>query len=445
MAMKKMTLNLALLLFALAHFTTTGHAEQATQPMDTLPLSSWAAPPSMEAWQATLKNDFQAYEQYWQLNNALPFPVKVLNKQGQPVANAQVRLNDEGGAVLWSSWSNLNGTAVLWSKGTGAAKQLVVSLGNREMAVAIDGNLSSGETATLVLDVPCQELKGADIRFLLDATHSMRDEFEGLLNLLTPQERPIYLARDAGERFLIQDISSGSALAFTIQAAGGGPDEEAMDTLLLSALAHADWDTTAPARVLVYLTDAKPARTPEAAERMRRAIQWAAQKGVALWPIACSGLDAEGEYLLQSMALQTGGQYAWLEDTPGSTELHRRPILSGNAVRSDLSTWLQTQTKKIDDFYSCTSDQPEAPAAAQAAPVAFGCFPNPARTEVTLKVPAFAEHITLYNAAGQPVRDWKAVEMGETTFSVAQLPAGSYRLEAAAGPERWGASLLVVR
>lgn len=97
MAMKKMTLNLALLLFALAHFTTTGHAEQATQPMDTLPLSSWAAPPSMEAWQATLKNDFQAYEQYWQLNNALPFPVKVLNKQGQPVANAQVRLNDDVG------------------------------------------------------------------------------------------------------------------------------------------------------------------------------------------------------------------------------------------------------------------------------------------------------------------------------------------------------------
>jgi hypothetical protein len=443
--MKKMTLNLTLLLFALAHFTTTGHAEQSTQLLDTLPLSSWAAPPSMEAWQATLKNDFQAYEKYWQLNNVRPFPVKVLNKQGQPVANAQVRLNDKDGATLWSSWSNLNGTAVAWVPGTGAAKQLVVSLGNREMAGAIDGNLSSGETTTLVLDVPCQELKGADIRFLLDATYSMRDEFEELLNSLTAQGYPICLARDVGERFLIQDISSGSAPAFTIQAAGGGPDEEAMDTLLLAALAHANWDTAAPARVLVYLTDAKPARTPEVAERMRRAIQWAAQKGVALWPIACSGLNAEGEYLLQSMALQTSGQYAWLEDTPGNTELHRQPILSGDAVRSDLNTWLQTQTTKIDDFYSCTSDQPEAPAAAPAAPVAFGCFPNPARSEVTLKVPAFAERITMYNAAGQPVRDWKAVEMGEATFSVAQLPAGPYRLEAIAGPERWGASLMVVR
>lgn len=443
--MKKTTLNLIMVLLTLAHFTTIGHTKQATLTLDTLPLSSWATPPSMEAWQAGLKNDFQTYEQYWQLNSALPFPVKVLNKQGQPVANAQVRLMDEHGAALWSGWSGQNGTVVLWAQGTGAAKQLVVSLGNREMSVAIDGNLSSGETTKLVLDAPCQELEGADIRFLLDATHSMRDEFGGLLNLLTPQEYPICLARDVGERFLIQDISSGSAPAFTIQAAGGGPDEEAMDTLLLAALAHADWDTAAPARVLVYLTDAKPTRTPEAAERMRRAIQLASQKGVAIWPVACSGLDAEGEYLLQSMALQTGGQYAWLEDNPGSTELHRRPILSGDAVRSDLSTWLQTQTKKIDDFYSCTSDQPEAPATAPAAPVAFGCFPNPARTEVTLKVPAFAERITLYNAAGQPVRDWKAVEMGETMFSVAQLPAGQYRLEAAAGPERWGAGLMVVQ
>lgn len=443
--MKKTTLNLALLLFALAHLTTTGHAEQATQPLDTLPLSSWAAPPSMEAWQAILKSDFQAYEQYWQLNSALPYPVKVLNKQGQLVANAQVRLNDKDGTTLWSSWSNLNGTAVLWSTGTGAAKQLVVRLGNREMAVAIDGNLSSGETTTLVLGVPCQELKGADIRFLLDATHSMRDEFGRLLNSLSAQEYPICLARDIGERFLIKHISSGAAPAFTIQAAGGGSDEEAMDILLLAALAHADWDTAAPARVLVYLTDAKPARGPEAASRMRRAIQMAARKGVAIWPVACSGLNAEGEYILQSMALQTGGQYAWLEDTPGSTELHRLPILSGDAVRSDLSTWLQAQIKKINDFYSCTLDQPEVPAAAPAAPAAFGCFPNPARTEVTLKVPAFAERITLYNAAGQPVRDWRAVEEGETTFSVARLPAGSYRLEAAAGPERWRASLVVVR
>jgi hypothetical protein len=445
MTMKKTTLNLALLLFALAQFTTTGHAEQAKQPLDTLPLSSWATPPAMEAWQAALDNDFQAYEEYWQLNNALPFTVKAQNKQGQPVANAQVRLMDEQGAALWSSWSCKNGTALLWGPGTGAAKQLIVSLGNRETSVAIDGNFSSGETTTLVLDVPCQELQGADIRFLLDATHSMRDEFAGLLNLLTPQDYPICLARDIGERFLLQDISSGSAPAFTIQAAGGGSDEEAMDTLLLAALAHTDWDTAAPARVLVYLTDAKPARMPEASVRMRRAIQLAAREGVAIWPVACSGLDAEGEYLLQSMALQTGGQYAWLEDNPGSTELHRWPILSGDAVRSDLSTWLQTQTKKIDDFYSCTSDQPKAPAVAQSAPAAFGCFPNPARTEVTLKVPAFAERITLYNTAGQPVRDWKAVEVGETTFSVAQLPAGQYSLEAAAGPERWGASLVVVR
>lgn len=443
--MKKTPLNLVLLFLALAHFSTTGHAEQAKQPLDTLPLSSWATPPAMETWQAALDNDFQVYEQYWQLNGALPYPVKVLNKQGQPVANAQVRLMDEQGAALWSSWSGKNGTALLWGPGTGAVKQLIVSLGNRETSVAIDDNLSSGETTTLVLDVPCQDLQGADIRFLLDATHSMRDEFGGLLNLLTPQEYPICLARDIGERFLIQDISSRPAPALTIQAAGGGPDEEAMDTLLLATLAHADWDTAAPARVLVYLTDAKPAHTPEAAKRMRRAIQLAAQNGVAIWPVACSGLDAEGEYLLQSMALQTGGQYAWLEDTPGNTEPHRRPILSGDAVRADLSTWLKAQTKKIDDFYSCTSDQPEAPAAAPAAPAAFGCFPNPARTEVTLKVPAFAERITLYNAAGQPVRDWKAVEVGETTFSVAQLPAGPYRLEAAAGPERWWASLLVVR
>jgi hypothetical protein len=440
--MKKHNFNLVFLWLALPVFCMS---RPATLPLDTLPLSFWTAPPSMNAWQAVLNQDFQAHEQYWQLNAAKPYVVKVVNKHGQPVANAKVRLTDQTGAVLWSTWSGQNGTATLWNPASGVPNGLGANLGNRDASIDIAGNPSSAEPATLTLDVPCQELQGADIRFLLDATHSMRDEFAALFSVLTPFERPVWLGRDVGERFLIQDINSKTAPVFTIQAAGGGSDEEAMDTLLLAALQRTNWDTAAPARVLVYLTDAQPARTHEATARMRRAIQLAAEKGVAIWPVACSGLDQEGEYLLQSMAMLTGGKYAWLEDTPGSAELHRRPILSGDATHSDLSTWLKTQTKKINDFYSCTSDQPEAPVAAQAAPAAFGCFPNPARTEVTLRVPVFAERITLYNAAGQPVRHWKEVEAGETTFNVAQLPAGNYRLEANAGSERWGASLVVVR
>ncbi|NRA52469.1 MAG: hypothetical protein HRU12_25350 [Phaeodactylibacter sp.] len=404
---------------------------------EVLPMRAWSEAPAPENWEMALSGTFLPYEDYWSLNTLEPVMIKVVNQDGNAVANASVDLLSVSGELLWSSLSDHQGVATL-QVGDVAPKHVVARLSGLE----VRKEWQPGQELTL--DLPCQELKGADVKVLLDATHSMKDEFEVLLSTLKEEGYPVILGRDIGERFLLQSAGPDLAPDFTFQAAGGGPDEEAIDSLLLAAVEQTDWDATASSRVLVYLTDAQPDHAPESAERMRRAIRLAAQKGIAIWPVACSGLNEETEYLLQSMAVLTGGQYGWLEDTPANTAVHRRPILSVNPVASTLSKWLSAQTTAIGEFNSCSS-QPEEKAGEETIPASFGCFPNPARTRATIKVPALTKRITLFNAAGQPVRQWHQVEAGHLDLKVTQLSAGAYTIEAIAGADRWTESLIVIR
>lgn len=416
-------------------FYPTIHAWRAT---DTLPLTYWASRPDWADWSGLLGSSFADYAAYWQLGQALPCLVEVTNAQQQPLAQVELSLLDENGRVHWEAQTGHDGQAWLWASTNSGPLRLQATIGNQSRELRRIVPITEGANR-LQISAGCQERKGLDLLFLLDATHSMRDEFPPLLASLRQTEHPVLLARDLGERYLLQP--AGASPDFTQRAAGGGSDAEAVDSLLLAALRQHNWQTDAATRALVYITDAHPQRRAGAAGRLRRAVAYAAARGIQILPVAASGINEEGAYVLQSLALLTGGTYAWLEDRPSHPGQHRLPLLQTPSVNTSLSEWLAKLPEKRSYFNTC----PEEPVPSAKPAGRLSCYPNPASSQTTLSLPTPAESVSLYSSSGSLLQSWETVEARQLTFSVDQLPAGTYAIEAKAGAEHWRTQLVVAR
>jgi len=437
-------------------YSTVNHLPTGSQTDTTpLPLSHWTTQPEISSWQQISQGAFAKYANYWQLEDLEPIPVSVTNEAGQPLANADVQLLDQNGTVRWQAKTNQQGQAMLWLKRSAISPQGENKRGETSTTWKGENNTTSqdfvarGKELTLkasyqnqhkkpiplkagknqmTLSLPCQQLQGADIAFLLDATNSMRDEFTSILPKLKATGHPILLARDYGERYLVKSMENDGN-AFTQRAGGGGDDTEAIDRLLLAALKHHEWDANAPARLLIYCTDALPHHSEGAPARLQEAIRLANEKGVTILPIAASGLNEEGEYLLQALALMTGGTYAWLEDTPGNPNLHRTPLLQLQSHTTTLKQWLATTHTQNEKLDLCTPLKPEAAAASTKVAAALRCFPNPAVRQSTLELPKGEHSIRIFNSEGKLQANWNKVSDPLFTFSVADWPAGMYWVE----------------
>jgi hypothetical protein len=49
------------------------------------------------------------------------------------------------------------------------------------------------------------------------------------------------------------------------------------------------------------------------------------KKGVAIYPLACSGYDDAAEFVLRTCAVMTGGQFLFLTDDSGVGDSHAEP------------------------------------------------------------------------------------------------------------------------
>src|SRR5690606_11858339 len=130
------------------------------------------------------------------------------------------------------------------------------------------------------------------------------------------------------------------------QSAGGGGDyPEAMDAAMADA-AKLSWRKGDTARVTFLVADAPPHSnkvddTLDAVDALRA-------KGVAVYPVASSGVAGEAEFVMRTAAMLTGAQYLFLTDDSGVGNPHAEPHipcytveqlapLMVRAVRSELS------------------------------------------------------------------------------------------------------------
>jgi hypothetical protein len=107
--------------------------------------------------------------------------------------------------------------------------------------------------------------------------------------------------------------------------AGEGQGISAFQIGLNDAINQLQWRENSSAKIIFLLLDASPKSDKNTIDTIMNLTQSAAKKGIRIVPVACSGIDKKGEYLLRSIALLTNGTYTFLTDDSHIGDSHIKP------------------------------------------------------------------------------------------------------------------------
>lgn len=233
-------------------------------------------------------------------------------------------------------------------------------------------SITAGSRETFAVQGQAKPIRALDVALVVDATGSMGDELDylklELRNIVAEiksefpnvdQRFALVVYRDEGDEYVSRDFDfSGDLARFERRlgkqsANGGGDYPEAMDAALEDA-ADLSWRTGPDtARVTFVIADAPP-HTQDMAATMT-AVEELRSIGVAMYPVAASGVASEAEMVMRAAAASTGGQYVFLTDDSGVGNSHAEPHIPCYEVemlREAMSRMLVTELagRRIDAF-----------------------------------------------------------------------------------------------
>ena len=188
-----------------------------------------------------------------------------------------------------------------------------------------------------------------DLCFVLDVTGSMGDELSQIQATIgeiaarikslpgSPSVRYGLVAyRDRGDDFVTrrhdftEDLATFKQRLGTLAASGGGDYPEALNPALNEAVNLLSWDDGEAVRLAFVVGDAPPQlNDPQDQVPYSRSMVKALEKGIKIYPLAASGLDALGEYVFRQLAQFTGGKFLFL--TYGGQTSHQvGPVQENN-------------------------------------------------------------------------------------------------------------------
>ncbi len=273
--------------------------------------------------------------------------LRIVDRDGRPVAGARVRIDASTRRGLTTE-AGTDGRLALFPRydfGQSVARldvRVTAPDGSGERTETVDVSRQRGETdRTIRLRTRAERPLALDLAIVLDVTGSMGDEHRYLTdefeNIVAQARRrypdadlrfALVAYRDHGDQFVVRrwDFTrSEREMRQRLQqlsAGGGGDMPEAMDEAL-DAMLDLDWRTGTAARIAFLVADAPPH-----AERMDQtldAVREARARGLRLYPLAASGVDATAEHLMRTAAVLTQGRYLWLTDDSGVGNAHAEP------------------------------------------------------------------------------------------------------------------------
>ena len=298
-------------------------------------------------WNAlyTTHEDWICYKLAWKNETDCRIAVKVTSN-GEPFEGAKVSCK----SAISSTVTDNNGMAYLFYKAiNGPTEPIVVEFGG--VSKTIDGVLDNAEVSCDLGEVgKDQELKSLDFMIMCDTTGSMGDELEYLKvqlenivrkiksdNANIPVHTSVNFYRDEGDEYVVRqfpftdDIEQAAKAIQEQSADGGGDFEEAVHKALESAISNHDWCENST-KIMFLVLDAPPHTDIQVIDSVKKSIREAAEKGIRVVPIASSGIDKSTEYLLRTMAFQTGGTYTFLTDDSGIGGGHLEPTVGAYNV-----------------------------------------------------------------------------------------------------------------
>lgn len=301
-----------------------------------------------ELWNDLTQGQLSSYQDVWKISPKNRFSVQVVNENRQPIANAQVKLLNAAGTIVYNSITDNTGKAELWSvlsfeESFDDSYSIKVSYKEEFKTIRKAKTFQQGIN-NVTFKVDCDLNFDVDISFVVDATGSMSDELNFLkaeLNEVIFQSKQIdqrlnfrfanVFYRDHGDDYVTKKQGFSRVLSESItfisdQYAGGGGDfPEAVDVALDEAINSLEWNSEARARLLFLILDAPPHNNPEVHAKLKKLMKEAAEKGIRIIPLVASGISKDAEYLMRTIALATNGTYAFLTDHSGIGNSHLEP------------------------------------------------------------------------------------------------------------------------
>jgi len=186
----------------------------------------------------------------------------------------------------------------------------------------------------ILLMVAAANVPRIDVAFALDTTGSMGDEIDVVKEKIVEiarkvsagQPRPdvrfgIVAYRDRGDAYLTKafpfsrEIASVEKTLRMLDANGGGDEPEAVAEGLYAAVHELQWDFSKDtARMIFLIGDAGPQQYRDGKD-WRTVTSEAAEKGITITVIGCSGLNPSAERVFEKIARMADGQFMHLTYT----------------------------------------------------------------------------------------------------------------------------------
>lgn len=355
-----------------------------------LTAGEWSDLSEWKFWNSVIASkDWSKMVEHWGFGKGQRISVRVDNGS-QPIPDAEVKLLDKNGKLLWTSRTDNFGRAELF---TGLDKEnedgpyeVVASAGGQETSLGgVDPSREQSPSESPLfarLRLNPEKINTVDVMFVVDATGSMGDELnyikaelESVIDRVQTEMENAYtirvasnVYRDQGDEYVVrshpfsENVKDVAMFLRSQRAGGGGDTPEAVEEALEDAIDKHQWSSSAQSRFLFLVLDAPPHHTPERLEKLRELTKKAAAKGIRVIPVSGSGVDKDTEFLMRFMAIHTGGTYAFLTDHSGIGESHIEPTIGNYAVEylDDLIVRLIVQyTKQPESIDAIAPRKPD--------------------------------------------------------------------------------------
>ena len=300
-------------------------------------------------WEDLSKGELNSFITYWGILPKHRFSIQITNESKSPLTDVKVILKDPFGKTIWQSHTDNTGKSELWAN---LYDSTDLKKGKYTLEATYNGKIFSIKDASafnqginkLIIPAACKQPLNMDIVFAVDATGSMGDEIrylqaelydviekvkQGNPNLNLNMGSVFYRDKEDAYLTVQQDLTSDISKVMNFMKAqsadGGGDEPEGVDAAMEVAIGKFKWREDARARVMFLVLDASPHHDKETMEKLNKYTIMAAEKGIRIVPIVCSGIDKASEYLMRSMALATNGNYIFLTDHSGIGDKHIAP------------------------------------------------------------------------------------------------------------------------
>ena len=438
-------------------------------------------------WEDLGKEEFAKWESEWQLTAKNRYTVQLLSANNKAVSNAKISLLHKDN-VIWKAVSDNTGKAELWLNANLndaiEAKKLRIKIDYQGQTYSIKrAKPFNKKINTIELDAQCNRNELVDIAFVVDATGSMGDEINYLkkeiLDIINRAQDTLPYAyinlasifyKDVTDDYLTKYSQFSSDFTLTSEfinmgfAAGGGDMPEAVDAALEVALDSLEWRDGA-AKLLFLVLDAPPHQTAEYLNKMQLLVQKAAEKGIRIIPVACSGINKSTEYLMRTIALLTNGTYTFLTDHSGIGNSHIEPSTDEYQVEylNDMLVRLiyqmsympecnmlipdsmQANDTSIVEHQNHTPKDSYTVAVANPINIKWEYFPNPSNGIIYVKTDGFDGTLYLSDMNGKALQRHQ-VKMGQQIkINLKNYPDGIYLIRYEYKKDRWLSGKVILK